>query len=67
MVWHDIRRLFDKYVGEQVEIKMKKGPLFVGKLIWVSPDKSMAELQLESGEIKTFSDIDVNDVILLST
>jgi hypothetical protein len=67
MVWYDIRKLLDKHVGNQVQIKLKKGSLLTGKLVWVSPDRSMAELQLNSGEIKTFSDMDVDEVNLLST
>jgi hypothetical protein len=67
MVWHDIRKLLDKHVGSRVEIKLKKGSFLVGKLVWVSPDRSMAELQLNSGEIKTFSDMDVDELNLLST
>lgn len=67
MVWYDIRKLLDKHVGNQVQIKLKKGSFLTGKLVWVSPDRSMAELQLNSGEIKTFSDMDVDEVNLLST
>lgn len=49
-----IQKQLQQYVGGFVEVKLKTGVEIYGKILWLSPDQNMVEIQCENGLIKTF-------------
>lgn len=58
----DIRKQLQDCMGFHVVIETKKMKKVCGYLSWLSPDHSMAEVTLKSGEIYTIIDIDIKKI-----
>ncbi|RXT08933.1 hypothetical protein [Ammoniphilus sp. CFH 90114] len=61
----EIRRQLFANQNMIVEVMTKHQTRIQGKLTWLSPDRSMAEITLHDGQIKTITDIDIKNVVAL--
>lgn len=61
MILTDIRRCLHQAIGQYIEITTKKSTI-CGTLVWLSPDHSMAEIQLEDGQIITVTDVQIKNI-----
>jgi hypothetical protein len=58
----EIRRELQRNMGCWIEIETKRMEKVNGTLSWVSPDRSMAELTLPDGSIKTITDVQIRKI-----
>lgn len=59
----DIRRQLHLHVGRPIELETKQSKMIAGELIWLSPDRTMAEIAMGDGEIKTITDIQIKRIL----
>ncbi len=52
----EMRRRLNEYIGQEVEVQTKNNGKIKGYLCWISPDRCMAEIKLQTGEINTVMD-----------
>lgn len=58
----EIRKKLQQHVGDKVELKLKTGEEFTGKIVWISPDRCMVEIECNDGIIKTLIHDDIKRI-----
>ncbi|HJV46043.1 MAG TPA: hypothetical protein VJ824_10015 [Bacillota bacterium] len=58
----EIKRLLQHYVGDVVALTLRTGSEVTGKIVWLSPDRCMVELECSDREIKTFIHDDIKKI-----
>lgn len=58
----EMRRQLQESLGHQIEIQTRTNGKIKGILSWLSPDRCMAEITLQSGEINTVTDVQIKSI-----
>lgn len=58
----EMRRQLQASLGHEIEIQTKTNAKIKGMLSWISPDRCMAEVKLQSGEINTVLDVQIKSI-----
>lgn len=58
----ELKRRLEESLGHEIEIQTKSKGKIKGILSWVSPDRCMAEIKLQSGEINTVLDVQIKSI-----